>query len=107
MTIANAGIRRLVLVRCQVDVERGVVHRPDGAVTLTGLEHRLLAYLAQREGTVVSRSELLEQVWGYSARAVTRTVDVTVARLRRKLLDNARFPVHLESIYGSGYRLVL
>ena len=70
-------------------------------VELTGREFDLLAYLLAHPGTVVSRERLLERVWGLSFPGGTRTVDVHVAQLRRKL-DR---PDLIRTVRGSGYKV--
>jgi DNA-binding response OmpR family regulator len=69
-------------------------------VELRPKEFDLLAYLIQNQGVVASRDLLLERVWGYDYEGGTRTVDVHVAQLRRKL---AR-PTLIRTIRGSGYK---
>lgn len=69
-------------------------------VSLTTTEFDLLAYLMAREDRVVSREELLEQVWGYRSAVDTRTVDVHVAQLRHKLGDASP----IRTVRGAGYR---
>jgi DNA-binding response OmpR family regulator len=71
-------------------------------VELTGKEFDLLAYLLENAGIVVSRDQLLDRVWGMSYAGGTRTVDVHVAQLRRKL---AR-PDSIRTVRGSGYKAV-
>jgi DNA-binding response OmpR family regulator len=71
-------------------------------VQLTAKEFKLLAYLGERAGKVVSRETLLDRVWGMSYAGGTRTVDVHVAQLRRKL---AR-PDLIETVRGAGYKAV-
>ena len=61
-------------------------------VTLSAKEYQLLCYLLDRPDTVVSRDELLEQVWGYRAATNTRTVDVHLAQLRSKLEEDPKQP---------------
>jgi DNA-binding response OmpR family regulator len=70
-------------------------------VTLARLELRLLAALIKREGRVCTREVLLDLVWGNDVNILDRTVDVTVARLRRKL---GRAAEYLESVRSVGYR---
>ena len=70
-----------------------------GDVTLTATEFDLLAFLMRRPGRVFSREQLLSEVWGYSAAAGTRTVDVHVAQLRSKL--GAASPIR--TVRGVGY----
>ena len=72
-------------------------------VPLTAMEFGLLLYLAQRAGTVVSRDELLAAVWGFRAPGVTRTVDVHVASLRRRL----GAPDLIQTVRGVGYTMPL
>ncbi|MEZ4237463.1 MAG: winged helix-turn-helix domain-containing protein [Myxococcota bacterium] len=82
--------------------------RPGGDVErLTAQEVGLLAYLGARAGRTVPREALLEHVWGYSSRAVTRAVDVAVRRLRQKIERDPSAPRHLLTVRGSGYRLDL
>jgi len=73
------------------------------ALTLTPREFDLLAFLARHPGRVVSREELLRKVWGYDYLGETRTVDVHVRRLRRKLGDRERV---VETVTGAGYKLI-
>lgn len=70
---------------------------------LTSTEFKLLSLLIGREGDILSRESLLEEVWGYSSTVDTRTVDTHMRRLREKLGDHA---VLLETIRGEGYRFV-
>jgi DNA-binding response OmpR family regulator len=72
-------------------------------IELTGKEFDLLAYLLENAGIVVSRDQLLDRVWGMSYAGGTRTVDVHVAQLRRKLGR----PEAIRTFRGSGYKAVL
>jgi DNA-binding response OmpR family regulator len=75
----------------------------DGApLTLTRKEYELLALLSQNAGEIVPRSELLMRVWGYGDGIRTRTLDVHIRRLRRKLGPFAG--EYIETIFGVGYR---
>jgi DNA-binding response OmpR family regulator len=73
---------------------------------LSAKEYQLLCYLLERPGTVVSRDELLEQVWEYRVATNTRTVDVHLAQLRSKLEVDPKQPRHLLTVHGSGYKFV-
>lgn len=75
-------------------------------VKLTQLELELLSYFAQHAGRVISREELLSEVWKLSGNPSTRTVDNFIARLRKLLEPDARHPVHFLSIRGAGYKFV-
>lgn len=84
-----------------VDSGRREVTMPDGIVVRpTAREFDLLWYLVEHAGLVLSRSQLLEAVWGYDYFGETRTVDVHVRQLRKKLKD-----VPLETVWGVGYRI--
>jgi DNA-binding response OmpR family regulator len=73
------------------------------AVVLTRKEFDLLAHLMSRRGRVLSRELLLERVWGYDHPGATRTVDVHVRQLRKKLGGAAAELI--ETVVGVGYRL--
>jgi two-component system OmpR family response regulator len=91
-------------VRVNFDTHEVVV---DGAtVRLTQLELDLLRYFARHAGRVISRDELLEQVWKLRNYPNTRTVDNFIARLRKHFERDPRKPVHFLSVRGSGYRFM-
>jgi DNA-binding response OmpR family regulator len=83
---------------------RQVTRRGD-AVTLRPREFDLLLALCRRRGEVVSRTDLLRDVWGYGDDVVTRTVDTHVAELRRKLEDDPASPRWIVTVPKAGYRL--
>ena len=86
---------------CAIDSGRREVTIPDGSVVRpTAREFDLLWYLAEHQGLVLSRSQLLEAVWGYDYFGETRTVDVHVRQLRKKLPE-----VPIETVWGVGYRI--
>ena len=72
-------------------------------IVAQGLE--ILANLTHR-GAVLTRDELLNEVWGYNAMPSTRTVDVHVAWLRQKIEDNPRHPQYVLTVHGLGYKFV-
>jgi two-component system response regulator RegX3 len=78
------------------------------ALSFTRREVELLQYLSANTERPVSRDELLNKVWGYDRHAgiETRTVDIHVAKLRRKIEPDPVQPVHLVTVRGAGYRLV-
>jgi len=82
-------------------------NRAGKAVTLTAQEFKLLKYLASCAGRVVSREELLNEVWGYQSYPSTRTVDNHILRLRQKLEPDPAEPRFLLTMHGAGYKLVL
>ncbi len=88
--------------------DEGVVRQSDGTeLHLTSTEFRLLTDLASMNGKVLSREDLLERVWGYDYFGDSRLVDVHVRRLRMKIEPDPAVPVHLLTVRGAGYKLVL
>jgi two-component system, OmpR family, alkaline phosphatase synthesis response regulator PhoP len=82
------------------------VSRGGRPMALRPKEYELLLALARRSDAVVSRSELMMEVWGYAADAVSRTLDTHIAMLRRKVEADPSRPRHLLTVRGSGHRLV-
>jgi DNA-binding response OmpR family regulator len=75
-------------------------------VTLTAHEFKLLRFFLDNPERVLSRDELLNEVWGYNAYPSTRTVDNQILKLRQKLEENPAIPVHFCTVHGAGYRFV-
>jgi DNA-binding response OmpR family regulator len=81
--------------------------RAGKTVTLTTQEFKLLKYLAASAGRVISREELLNEVWGYQNYPSTRTVDNHILRLRQKLEPDPACPRFLLTMHGAGYKFIL
>ena len=88
------------------DFRRAEVTKAGAPVELSGKELHLLRYFIEHQGAAISRTELLEAVWGYSTAPFTRTVDVHVANLRRKLEDDPARPSMILTVHGLGYKFV-
>jgi DNA-binding response OmpR family regulator len=73
-------------------------------IHLTVMESELLRHLVQHDGKVVSRKDLLEQVWGLHEDTDTRAIDNFIVRLRRYIEDDPGSPRHLQTVRGVGYR---
>jgi two-component system alkaline phosphatase synthesis response regulator PhoP len=89
-----------------IDFRRAEVTKAGGRVELSAREFKLLRYFIEHRGAALSRDELLNEVWGYNSMPSTRTVDVHVAWLRQKLEANPRYPEHLLTVHGIGYKFV-
>lgn len=83
----------------------GIVRRAGEPVDLTRTEFRLLCELARNVGQVLSREQLLEQVWGYDYFGDSRLVDAHVRRLRLKVEASPESPTHVVTVRGLGYKL--
>ena len=88
-----------------IDPGTHIVRRAGQSVPLRPKEYDLLVALVHRHGQVASRTELLEEVWGYSGEVYSRTVDTHIAELRRKLEENPAEPRHILTVRKTGYRL--
>lgn len=100
----RAQVRTFEFSDVIVDFESGQVSKAGAAVGLAAKEMQLLRYLVDRRGKVVTREELLQNVWEYQSDVSSRTIDVHVAWLRQKLEDNQQNPKHIHTIRGKGYR---
>ena len=87
-----------------VDLAARTVARAGEPCTLTPKAFELLLALASRDGRVVTRQELLKEVWGYGAFVLSRTVDSHIAELRRKLEADPAHPRHIVTVWKVGYR---
>ena len=79
---------------------------PEKTIRLTLMECDLLRYLVLNQGRIISRKELLEQVWRVREDTDTRAIDNFMVRLRRYIEDNPAEPVFLETVRGVGYRFL-
>jgi DNA-binding response OmpR family regulator len=89
-----------------VDFLRMELIRAGHAVSLTPQEFKVLRYFAQNQQRVISRQELLNEVWGYHAYPSTRTVDTHILNLRQKLEKDPAHPVHFLTVHHAGYKFV-
>ena len=88
----------------KIDFERPEVFRDGQRISLAGKELQLLRYLIEHREQVLTRDQILSDVWEYQANITTRTVDVHVSWLRQKLEENAQFPRYILTVRGVGYR---
>jgi two-component system, OmpR family, alkaline phosphatase synthesis response regulator PhoP len=82
------------------------IHRNGRPVILTCKEFRTLAYLIKNPRRVISRDELLNEVWGYENYPCTRTVDNHILKLRKKLETEPSHPKHFHTVHSCGYRFL-
>lgn len=90
-----------------VDFSNSRAHKGTADIDLRPREIEILRHLAERQGKVVSREELLRLVWGYDTVPLTRTVDIAIARLRRKIEADPHHPRYLRTAHRDGYTLTL
>jgi len=88
----------------KADFKKGEVRRNGKPLEMTARELRLLQYFIEHRGEVVGRDALLDAVWDYDAAPLTRTVDMHVAKLRKKIEDRPARPRFLVTVHGLGYK---
>jgi two-component system response regulator RegX3 len=109
---SHIGIESADKIRLSDDIEIDCLNltcrRGEESISFTSREMEVLQYLYGNSERPVPRDELLAKVWGYSnnMEIETRTVDIHIAKLRRKIENNPAEPRHLTTIRGAGYRLV-
>lgn len=90
------------------DVEIDFIHykirRKGKESDATSLEIKILKYLIEHRGQVVSRDDLLNDVWGYDNYPTTRTIDNHILKIRKKIEEDPVHPRYIHSVYGGGYR---
>jgi len=90
----------------EIDFRSYEARRNGAPVEMTRKEFAILRFLASRAGQVVTRDDLLNEVWGYESYPSSRTVDNHVAGLRAKLERDASQPEHIKTVHGVGYKFV-
>jgi DNA-binding response OmpR family regulator len=101
---ATGEVEPITIGDIQIDVRGRRVFLRGNTVALAPKEFDLLVALVQRSGSVLSRTTLLREVWGHAPDIQTRTVDIHVAELRRKLEAEPSRPRHIVTVWKTGYR---
>lgn len=96
----------MTIGKVEVDFQAYTATRSGKPVQMTPKEYDVLKYLWQRQNQVVSREQLLTNVWGYDDSISTRTIDNFILRLRQKIEDDPAHPRHILTIHGTGYKLI-
>ena len=90
----------------EVNFKKFVAHKAGEALDLSAREFELLRYFIRRRGEIVTRDQLLDEVWGYDSIPITRTVDNHIARLRQKIEKDPSAPRHIITLHRIGYRFI-
>jgi DNA-binding response OmpR family regulator len=90
----------------EIDFKLHQARRGKTRIEFTAREFDLLRYFVQHTGQVVTREQILNEVWGYEEFPTTRTIDNFVAKLRQKIERAPHAPEHILTIHGSGYKFV-
>ena len=90
----------------ELNFKKYVAHKGGQVLDLSAREFAILQYLIRHRGEIVTRDQLLDEVWGYDSNPITRTVDNHIARLRQKIETDPSEPKHIITVHRLGYRLV-
>lgn len=99
----EADDRPMAYGRLSVDLKRRTATLDNSPLELTTNEFTALALLVRRAGKVLTRDEILQELRGMDCDAFNRSVDITVSRLRQKLMDDPKAPTFIKTVWGSGY----
>lgn len=96
----------LEIGRLKVDFTRYEAESNGEEVKMSHKEFEVLLYLYKHKNEIVSRYQLLEDVWGYEATPTTRTVDNFILKLRQKIEENPNDPKFILTVHGAGYKMI-
>lgn len=102
----NSGSEVVGFGDIEINFQSIEVKKEGETISLSSKEFQLLKFMVENEGVILSRDQLLNEVWGYDAVPSTRTVDVHIAWLRQKMEDDSRYPKHILTVHGFGYKFV-
>ena len=89
---------------CEVDFHRAELRRPAGRTDLTAIELKMVQIFLRNQGRVITREQVIDEVWGRDVFVTDRVVDTHVVKLRRKIEPDPARPRHIVSVRGIGYR---
>ena len=104
LSSTNGQKTELVSQRIRLDRDARLAWKDNEPLDLTPIEFDLLHTLMRHQGRVLSRDQLIEQVWGYDYYSDDRVVDVHIGRLRKKIEDDPSEPSIIATVWGAGYR---
>jgi DNA-binding response OmpR family regulator len=90
----------------EVNIKKYTAKKKGISIKLSPREYEILRFFTKRQGEIVTREELLKQIWGYDSYPDTRTVDAHIAKLRHKIEENPDEPKLIVTVHGMGYKLL-
>jgi DNA-binding response OmpR family regulator len=90
----------------EVNIKKYTAKKKGRSIKLSPREYEILRFFTERQGEIVTREELLKQIWGYDSYPDTRTVDAHIAKLRHKIEENPEEPKLIITVHGMGYKLL-
>jgi two-component system alkaline phosphatase synthesis response regulator PhoP/two-component system response regulator VicR len=103
--VKNADIKHFICGELEIDLDTKVVLKNGTPILLTAKEFKILETLFKRPKKIFTRNELLQIVWDYDYSGDSRSVDMTIMRLRKKVEDDSENPKYVKTMYGFGYQL--
>ena len=106
--LRRVGVSRRTFVYegVEIDLEMHEIRHGSEKEQLSRRERDLLAYFIKNKNQILSRDQLLKEVWGYKKGVTTRTVDTHVLTIRKKLRDSAQSPSFIQTLHGVGYKFI-
>lgn len=101
-----AAIETFTFGEIELDFKKYRASKRGRELDLSAREFDILRYLIQRRDEIVTRDQLLDEVWGYKNNPISRTIDNHIAKLRQKIEDNPSDPRHIITVHRVGYRFV-
>jgi DNA-binding response OmpR family regulator len=89
-----------------LDFKKSAAMKGESSIELSPREFRIMRYFIEHRGEVLTRDQLLNQVWGYDSFPLTRTVDTHIAKLRHKIEDSPADPRFIVTVHRGGYKFV-
>ena len=105
-TVQPTPAEKFAFEEIAIDFKKMEVIREGQPIALTAQEFKTLKFMVQNPERVITRDELLNEVWGYHNYPSTRTVDNHILKLRQKLERDPANPVHFRTVHGVGYKFV-
>lgn len=102
--VKSENLQPILYKDLEIDLETKRVLKKGIHISLTAKEFKVIETLSQRPKKIFTREELLEIIWGYDYLGDSRSVDMTIMRLRKKLEDDSENPKYIRTIYGFGYQ---
>lgn len=101
-----AAIETFTFGEVELDFKKYRASKRGRELDLSAREFDILRYLIQRRDEIVTRDQLLDEVWGYKNNPISRTIDNHIAKLRQKIEDNPSAPRHIITVHRVGYRFI-
>jgi len=100
----SEGVDHYQFGEVEIDFGRSEAHKAGEPITLSPREFKLMGFLIEHRGEVLTRERLLDAVWGYDNVPFTRTVDMHIAKLRKKIEDKPHDPEFIVTVHRVGYK---